>query len=233
MNTILARRHNRATAARLLKLIVVLFSFEQCYSQGTITPITFEGTTLRSGELLRQYDESGISFSAFGTGQYDWGISGWVSGVWWQRPDNGIGSAFIVPGAMSTVTIASLSGQPFNLVTVDLAEEGSWWPNPLTVRFLGYRPDGSTVTTEFTTDGVIDGTGPLADFQTFYFGPEFTGLTRVEIPGSGWSMDNLVVSIPEPGMGSLVIIGGVILCSAGLRRAKKPSPNGSFNCTRL
>ncbi len=79
----------------------------------------------------------------------------------------------------------------FGLVSVDLAEYSTVFPLPLTVQFIGYYMDGSTVTTSFTTDGIIDGTGPLQDFQTFLFpNKEWSGLKRVEIPTSGWSLDN-------------------------------------------
>ena len=203
---------------------VALLSLGHCCAQGTLTPIAFEGPALRSGKLLREYDEAGMSFTAFGTGLYDWGLYGWVSGRWWQLPDDGAGSAYMVPGAMSTVTITSLSGQLFGLVAVDLAEEGSYAPHPVTVHFTGYRSDGSSVTRDFTTDGVIDGTGPLADFQTFYFGSEFQGFSRVEIPGApGWSMDNLVVSIPEPGTGALIVTAGLILGFVRSQMGRKPN----------
>ncbi len=52
-------------------------------------------------------------------------------------------------------------------------------------------------------------TGPLADFQTLYFGPEFSGLVQVRIPTYGWSLDNLVVTIPEPSAGGLLFLGAV------------------------
>lgn len=69
------------------------------------------------------------------------------------------------------------------------------------------------MTRDTTTDGIIDGTGPLADFQTFDFAnyPQFSGLTRVEIPTYGWSLDNLVVIIPEPNSSSLMLAGGLVL----------------------
>jgi hypothetical protein len=79
------------------------------------------------------------------------------------------------------------------------------------VLFVGYHPDGSAITNRFTTDGIIDGTGPLADFQTFNFnGLGFTDLTRVEIPTSGWSLDNLVVATPEPAGNGLLLLGGAM-----------------------
>ena len=99
----------------------------------------------------------------------------------------------------------------FNLLSVDLAEYSTVFSGvPQTVQFIGYRLDGSIVTTDFTTDGIIDGIGPLDDFQTFTFGAEFTGLTRVEVPGYGWSLDNLVVSVPEPGTVELGLLGSAL-----------------------
>lgn len=91
---------------------------------------------------------------------------------------------------------------------MDLAEYSTLFQTPLLVPFVGYRSDGSVVNTSFTTDGIIDGTGPIADFQTFHFGPEWSGLTRVEIPAYGWSLDNLVVAVPEPGPWALLILAG-------------------------
>jgi hypothetical protein len=94
---------------------------------------------------------------------------------------------------------------------VDLAEHSTVVPNAVTVHFAGYRPDGSVITRDLTTAGIIDVTGPLEDFQTFHFGPEWTGLTRVEISTIGWSQDNWVVSVPEPASGLLLLAGGVAL----------------------
>ena len=114
-------------------------------------------------------------------------------------------------------------GSPFSLLSVDLAEYSTVVPDAVTVHFIGYRVDGSIVTQDFTTDGIIDGTGPIADFQTFYFGPEFSNLIRVEIPTFPWSLDNLVV-VPEPGTWSLIILGAgvaTILFRKG-RRGKIP-----------
>jgi hypothetical protein len=110
------------------------------------------------------------------------------------------------------------SGSLFSLVSMDLGEFSTLYSGqPLTVSFIGYHPDGSTVTESFTTDGIIDGTGPLADFQTFHF-TGFTDLTRVEVPTYGWSLDNLVVSVPEPASGTVLALGGLLLGAWQLRR---------------
>jgi hypothetical protein len=50
------------------------------------------------------------------------------------------------------------------------------------VHIVGYRHDGTTVTTDVETGGI--------NFHTVYFSPSFTGLDRVEIPNYGWSLDN-------------------------------------------
>ena len=105
-------------------------------------------------------------------------------------------------------------GSVFDLVSVDLAEYSTVVPAAVTVPFIGYRPDGNTVVGSFTTDGIMDGNGPLADFQTFYFDSRFRGLTRVEIPAYGWSLDNLFVSVPEPSAGGLLFLGAAL---GGLR----------------
>ena len=118
------------------------------------------------------------------------------------------------------------NGAVFGLLSVDLAEYSTVVPRAVTVEFVGYHPDGSTVSTAFTTDGIIGGNDPLADFQTFSFnGLGFTDLTRVEIPTGGWSLDNLVVS-PEPTGGALLTLGGLLLgawhCRRWHRQQRKP-----------
>ena len=113
-------------------------------------------------------------------------------------------------------------GSDFGLVSVDLAEWSTAYPQPVTVPFVGYRPDGSTITASFTTDGIIDGTGPLADFQTFYFPSGFTNLSHVEIPTDGWTLDNLVLFVPEPSTGTLLTLGAVL---AGRRLSKRKRNN--------
>jgi hypothetical protein len=79
------------------------------------------------------------------------------------------------------------------------------------------------VTTEFVTDGIIDGAGPLADFQTFYFDSQFVNLARVEIPTDTWSLDNMVFSyeIPETSSFTLLLAGGVTFFAPCRRHRSK------------
>ena len=127
------------------------------------------------------------------------------------------GTAYLT-GIGGSLTFSFTNGSIFGLVSVDLAEYSTLFQEPLTVPFVGYRQDGSIVTTDFTTDGIIDGAGPLADFQTLYFDNAWTDLTRVEIPSYQWTLDNLYVSVPEPTVGALLMLGGLL--ALGIRSCR-------------
>jgi len=150
--------------------------------------------------LVQRYDEGGITFTPIG-------LTGFVrvgENPDPRQPDNG--SSYLQALLGSDLRFQFIRLTPFDLISVDLAEYSTVVPDAVTVHFVGYRADGSIVTQDFTTDGIIDGTGPGVDFETFHFGPEFSNLSRVEIPTFGWSLDNLVV-VPEPGTWSLIILG--------------------------
>lgn len=187
-------------------------------SQGQgMLQITFDGPPLvRPGTAIsvQQYSESGMSFVPLG---FTFGRIG--ASPQGGRPDNG--TAYVQAAFTQSLAFSFTDGTLFDLFSADLAEYGTGVPGAVTVRFVGYRFDGSTVTTDLTTDGVIDGTGPLADFQTFNFGSEWSGLSRIEIPTIGWSLDNLVVSIPESGTWALLILGGVLACCRFWKRWRK------------
>lgn len=210
----------RILRGRWLRLVGLglLFAMAQCYGQGTLTPITFDGPPSiapNTAMIVGSYYESGMSFTPVDPSA-PW--AGFVrrngAGAYGYYPDNG--TAYLQADVGSSLLFDFNNGSLFNLVSVDLAEYSTVVPDAVTVHFVGYRQDGSTVTTDFTTDGIIDGPGPLNDFQPFYFSPEFSALSRVEIPTIGWSLDNLVVSygVPEPGTGALVLLGAGML---GLR----------------
>jgi hypothetical protein len=112
-------------------------------------------------------------------------------------PDDGTPS--ILTGAGESLGFNFTSGSLLGLVSVDLASFSTGFPN-YTVNFVGYYTDGSTITTMFSGSGI--------NFQTYYFGSDWSsGLTRVEIPDNTWSLDNLVVAVPEPGTGALFALG--------------------------
>jgi hypothetical protein len=210
-------------------VFVWLCSVAQGMAQGTSEPIriTFEGPPVQppgTAYIVQQYYESGLSFTPIDPNA-PWAGFGRCGAATDPR-DPANGTAYLQALVAHTLKFSFTNGDVFNLNAVDLAEYSTVAPDAVTVHFVGYRSDGSVLTADLTTDGIIDGTGPLADFQTFPFGPEWNGLTRVEIPTSGWSLDNLVVSknVPEPGSLALLLAGAVGLWARRRFRAGGP-PN--------
>jgi hypothetical protein len=160
--------------------------------------LTFDGFPEQppgSSYLVTEYYESGLWFTAIGGPAPGNGFGRTGVGAP-ELPHNG--TVYLQAAVGNSLAFGFTDGTLFNLLSVDLAEYSTVVPDAVRVPFVGYRWDGSTVRVDFTTDGVIDGTGSLPDFETFRFGPEFSGLSRVEVPAWGWSLDNIVVSVPEP-----------------------------------
>jgi subtilisin family serine protease len=120
------------------------------------------------------------------------------SGVY---PQNAYASGYPSNG---TIYVRSLSGDagmqirhkdglPFSIYQIDLSEYSTAYTGG-SVTFVGSRKDGTSISQTFTLDGIIDGTGPLADFQTFSFPAGFSNLDHLTITTQGFMMDNLVVS---------------------------------------
>lgn len=195
----------------------LLFTLLRSEAQGTLQwNVTFDGSPPIAGSsevAISYYSEQGMEFRPIGNGQF--GRSGGAASDFFPRN----GSAYLVAAFGYSLAATSLDGQRFGVVSVDLAEFSTLYQTPLTVEFVGYRPDGSTVSTAFVTDGVIDGAGPLADFQTFYFDSQFADVVRVELPTFGWSLDNMVFSqIPEPALSALLIVGALLFWVPRFRR---------------
>lgn len=94
------------------------------------------------------------------------------------------------PGATIQInTLKPLATTIFDILSIDLSELNAD-VGPQTVEFTGIRLGEGTVSQTFTTDG------PLG-FQTFTFGPEFSGLTSLSWdqmnPESFLCYDNIVV----------------------------------------
>jgi hypothetical protein len=204
----LSQRLRIQFACFLLFSVAILFFSRSVRCQGLLT-ITFDGSPEQppgTAYTVTDYTELGMSFTpvpeSFGFGRVGPSTLGFA--------DNG--TVHLKAAFGDSLMFSSTSSLLFVLVSVDLGEYSTVVPDPVTVQFVGYRHDGSMVTTDFMTDGVIDGTGPLADFETFYFDTkEWSGLDRVEIPTYGWSLDNLVVSVPEPSSILLALAGGLLL----------------------
>jgi hypothetical protein len=149
---------------------------------GEVT-ITFDGQMAGTSKMVSQYVESEMQF----TGQPDLAQNG---GGFSNYPENG--TAYL-QGAYR-LAFLDQSGRLFALKSVDLAEYSTVYAVPDSVTFVGSKVDGSTVSQTFVTDGQMDGSGPLPDFETFTFGPEWTDLLRVDMQGdNGFSIDNIVV----------------------------------------
>jgi hypothetical protein len=105
------------------------------------------------------------------------------------------------------------NGAPIGLISVDLADPETPSPTQVSITFNGFKADGAMVSQTFITPG-----GGATTFQTYSFGPDFaSGLVRVEIPSLAWAMDNIRF-VPEPGVGSLLLLG---LLALNWRAARK------------
>ncbi len=180
-------------------LAVLLPPAPQVLGQGTMS---FDGQT--PGTYLVPivlYTESGIQIS--GVQGNGFALSGGsLSGY----PENGSGYLHMAGGP--GVKIGLVGGAYFNFLSFDIAESFTNVPGPVTVQVVGYHVMGQTVTNIFTTDGINDGTGPLSDFQHFFVDSQFQNIYRVDILGSPYALDNLILSnVPEPNTGSLALVG--------------------------
>ena len=180
------------------------------FGQGTTKFITFNGPPSQppgTSHTFHEYLEAGLRFTGADT---NWNSFGRCGGGISFFPENG--TAYLQGAFTDSLKFAFADGSVFALESVDLAEYSTVVSNAATVYFIGYRHDGTIVTNALTTDGIIDGTGPVQDFQTLQFSDQMRNLDRVEIPlwSYGWSLDDLVVSIPEPSFGSLVLASGLM-----------------------
>lgn len=169
--------------------------------------ITFDGPPDQppaSSYSITEYEENGMLFSPILPAV---SIGRTVSGIP-AFPDNG--TAYLQADGAESLRFNFIDDSFFTLISVDLAGYSTIAPDAV-VQFTGYLQDNSTVTTTFSVNGI--------EFQTFYFGPAFSNLIRVEIPTDSWSLDNLVVmQIPEPGMSVFLIAGGFLFWMGQRRR---------------
>jgi hypothetical protein len=189
---------NRASA--LVAAALVVFGLAQSHGQGTMT-VTFDNPPLppNTASLISSYSESGINF-------------------WYPVPPGPVGLVLVGAGnaggspnngtthletfAGSYVAFAPTSVTPFSLRSFDATESYSITPRPETLHVVGYKFDSTSVWTDLTTDGG-------RQFQTYTLDSRFANLFSVVITPSSWSgfaLDNVVVGIPEPSVGGLLLL---------------------------
>ncbi len=108
-----------------------------------------------------------------------------------NRPNNG--TPHIAPLSGQLPLTITRGGAPFTLLRVDLAEYSYVFAAPKNIVWTGTKVGGSIVTATFRIDGQTDGTGPLADFETFTFPSTFTQLTSASVTVDVYAMDNIVL----------------------------------------
>src|ERR1041384_141037 len=119
--------------------------------QGTLQ-IAFDGPPIyppASDIGVTNYSESGMLFRPlFARSQF-----GRVTPAYPSDPYNG--TAYLRAAGGDSLMFSLSNGDVFDLNSVDLAEYSTVVPDPVTVHFVGYRHDGTIVTTDLTTDGII------------------------------------------------------------------------------
>lgn len=117
-------------------------------------------------------------------------------------PENG-GNYLRCLSSDQSVIVRHRDRIPFTVESIDLSEYSSVYPQRKSITITGTKAGGGTVTKQVLTDGVFDGTGPLADFQTFALGPDFTNLIELRASSPPFMADNIVVRLegqetPQP-----------------------------------
>ena len=204
-----------------LKTLTILLTFlciqVRGWSQGSMT-ITFDNPPLppNTAVLINSYSESGVRcwLSSDSSGGLVLVGAGNAGG----SPNNG--TTHLETYAGQTHVNFSLSPiGVFSLISFDATESYSTTPGPETLHVVGYNAYyPTTVEADLTTDGT-------RQFQTFNLGPSFTDLGAVSITPSAWSgfaLDNVVLGIPEPSAGALVLLGAA--CALGRSRIRRKTP---------
>lgn len=103
------------------------------------------------------------------------------------------GGSYVAVGTIGApITVAHADGLPFEILSLDLAEY-STVAIPGYVDFEGIKSDGSRVNLRFVPDGIIDGDGPVNDFQTVNFPADWSDIIRLQMLHGKVALDNITV----------------------------------------
>lgn len=218
-----ARNATRGWAlAAHMGLVFLALTGISCRGQGTFarTTVTFDRPPVQAPDtarLVTEYVEGGFIIHPDSPGSVF--VRRGSGGKGW--PDNG--SAYVQVNSWPGLSVRAEDGQMFGTVAVDVAEGSVSFAEPWEMEFVGYLPGGGRVVARFLTDGIMDGTGPAEDFETFSFPEGFGVLERLDITTGPCSLDNLVVTlIPEPRTDCLFSLGMLVVSYAALRRHARP-----------
>jgi hypothetical protein len=167
---------------------------------------TFEGAPSGTRVNVGTYSAAGMYFGPIGPGNLllnGGGIAGY--------PDDGTGYLEVPDGNISFNF--SPNEIPFTLISLDAPRFANFAPPTLEV--VGYKAQImgpiTTVTNFFTVTS--------ANFQTFYPDSSFQDVFQVSVLNARWSLDNLVIGVPEPtSTAFLAFATGTAFCWHILRR---------------
>lgn len=154
------------------------------------------------------------------------GVTLYFSDTSFQRPYNGTTFMTFTGGPrQGPVTIQNTNNYTFSISSIDIAEYSTVPGFPRNVTFFGTRSDSSIVSVEFMLDGILDGIGPIVDFQTFYFPETFTDLIYLQADAVGMAIDNLTIhTVPEPTSGVILGVGMFLFSIVARQKANQLPP---------
>jgi hypothetical protein len=183
--------------------------------------ITFDSVPSSGNPILTTLTTDGFDFN----------------GLHFHTIDNTAGGLFVSNGTIflasesevdlgRPITMTRSGGGTFSLDRFDGAETFFASPTWALITVSGVQQGGGLLSATFTLDGIADGVGGVADFQSFVL--SWTNLTSVTFDGrlvtgarGGFSIDNLVVdgqTVPEP---ATLLLSGLGLAGLAARRRRK------------